>query len=88
MTKFISRVLTIAFTLLVCFSFIGSFAFSSNHNFSFSSTILTDSSDTVKPTYESTSTSIYDKLGLGIKGLSRDAFDKALVIIMRVIRAP
>lgn len=76
MTKFISRVLTIAFTLLVCFSFIGSFAFSSNHSFSFSSTVLTDSTDTVQAGSESSS--IYDKLDLGIKGLSRNAFDYAL----------
>ena len=76
MTKFFSRVFTIAFTLLVSFSFIGSFALSSGKKFSFIAPILKDSTDTIPVLSESNS--IYDKLNLGIKGLSRSAFDYAL----------
>lgn len=76
MTKKLNKVFPISFSFLFLFLFIGPLASSSGHT-----TFNTEVSfkDSVSSVEESATSAIYENLDLGAKGLSRNAFDYALI---------
>ena len=68
--------LSIGFSILLVFIFIAPLAFSSGHRYSSTIIPLKDSTDSV--TKEIKTLTTYDHLNLGVKGLSRQAFDCAI----------